>query len=158
MDNESHDGAAVRVPPPLVYLGGVVVGALLHAYLTPFSLGLSSTLRAIMATALILLSLGLMAAAIGMFRSIGQDPKPWKSTPSILSTGIYRFTRNPMYVGMAAVQAGIGVALANGWIVILVVPVLVIVYWTAIRHEEAYLETKFGSTYTDYKSSVRRWL
>ncbi len=52
----------------------------------------------------------------------------------------------------------IGVGLANLWIVVLVPAVLSIVYLTAIRHEEAYLESKFGQSYTDYKASVRRWL
>jgi len=63
-----------------------------------------------------------------------------------------------MYVGMALIQIAIGIGLANGWIVVLVLPVLLIVYVTAIRHEETYLEEKFGSAYTDYKASVRRWL
>jgi protein-S-isoprenylcysteine O-methyltransferase Ste14 len=59
---------------------------------------------------------------------------------------------------MALLQIGIGVGLANGWILALVPCVLVLVYWTAIRHEEAYLEHKFGETYASYKRSVRRWL
>ena len=63
-----------------------------------------------------------------------------------------------MYVGMALIQIGIGVALANGWILAFVPVVLVVVYATAIRHEEAYLERKFGEGYLVYKRSVRRWL
>ena len=48
----------------------------------------------------------LMMGAFGLFRRTGQDPKPWESTPEIISTGIYRFTRNPMYVGLALIQIG----------------------------------------------------
>jgi protein-S-isoprenylcysteine O-methyltransferase Ste14 len=99
-----------------------------------------------------------MLSAFGLFRRTGQDVKPWESTPEIISTGIYRFTRNPMYVSMALLQAGIGVALANGWVVLLVPVVSVVIYFIAIRHEEAYLEEKFGTVYTEYKSSVRRWI
>jgi len=58
----------------------------------------------------------------------------------------------------ALMQIGIGIGLGNGWIVALVPPVLLVVYFTAIRHEEAYLERKFGETYAKYKASVRRWL
>ena len=87
-----------------------------------------------------------------------QDPKPWATTPEIISSGIYRFTRNPMYVGMALVQIAIGIGLANWWVILAVPVSLVLVYLTAIRQEEAYLERKFGSAYTDYKMSVRRWL
>lgn len=98
------------------------------------------------------------AGAVGLFRRTGQDPKPWKTTPEIISTGVYRFTRNPMYLGMALLQVGIGVGFANGWILALLPPVLVIIYAVAIRPEETYLESKFGDGYTAYKKSVRRWL
>ena len=63
------------------------------------------------------IGIGVMAAAIGLCRRTGQDPKPWESTPEIISTGVYRFTRNPMYAGMALLQAGIGLALASAWII-----------------------------------------
>jgi protein-S-isoprenylcysteine O-methyltransferase Ste14 len=99
-----------------------------------------------------------MGFAINLFRCTGQDPKPWATTPEIISSGVYRTTRNPMYVGMALLQIAIGVGLANWWIIIQVPIVLVIIYFTAIRHEEVYLERKFGRAYTNYKESVRRWL
>jgi protein-S-isoprenylcysteine O-methyltransferase Ste14 len=71
---------------------------------------------------------------------------------------VYRLTRNPMYVGMALLQTAIGVGLANAWILAFVPLVLLLVHATAIRHEEAYLERKFGESYASYKRSVRRWL
>lgn len=99
-----------------------------------------------------------MAAAIGLFRSTGQDPKPWESTPEIISTGIYGFTRNPMYLAMGFLQGGIGLMLVNVWVISLVPVTWFAIYRIAIRHEESYLEQKFGSVYQDYKKSVRRWL
>jgi protein-S-isoprenylcysteine O-methyltransferase Ste14 len=158
MDFDDRDGAAVRIPPPLVYLGALLVGALLHAFVLPFPARIFLAARISLASAAALAGVWLMAGAIGLFRRTDQDPKPWKSTPEIISTGVYSFTRNPMYVGMALLQASIGVGLANGWIVALIPPVLAIIYASAVRHEEAYLERKFGDAYTDYKSSVRRWL
>ena len=153
-----RDGAAVRVPPPLVYLGGVIAGVVIHWLVLPLPLGLSAAARIALTAAAALLGILLMGGAIRLFRQTGQDPKPWEPTPEVVSTGVYRFTRNPMYVSMALLQIAIGVGLANGWILALVPPVLVIVYGTAIRHEEAYLERKFGETYASYKRSVRRWL
>jgi protein-S-isoprenylcysteine O-methyltransferase Ste14 len=158
MHEGDRDGAAVRIPPPLVYLGGVVVGVLVHGFLLPVRLTLPTGARVSLTAVAILLGLSLMGGAIRLFRRSGQDPKPWEPTPEIISTGVYRFTRNPMYVGMGLLQIGIGVGLANGWILALVPIVLVLVYWTAIRHEEAYLERKFGEAYASYKRSVRRWL
>lgn len=158
MDNNEKDGATVRIPPPLVYLGSVIVGVVVHAFVVPLPLGLSTGLRIALGVAAAVPALVLLGGAIGLFRRTGQDPKPWEPTPEIIATGVYRYTRNPMYVGMAFVQIAIGIGLANGWIIILVPVVLAIVQATAIRHEEIYLERKFGDEYTRYKASVRRWL
>ena len=157
-ETQNRDGAAVRFPPPIVPLIALALGAGVHGFVWPLALPVEGVLRWGVAGVLVALGLGLMGAAMGLFRRTHQDPKPWVSTPEIISSGIYGYTRNPMYLGMGLLQAGFGVLLANAW-VLLLVPVT---WWTisqiAIRHEEAYLEEKFGSAYTDYKGSVRRWL
>ena len=153
-----QDGASVRIPPPLVYLAAVIAGGLAGRYLFPLSLDVPGGVRFTAAAVVVAIGFGVMAAAVGLFRRTGQDPKPWKSTPEIISTGVYRITRNPMYVGMALLQAGYGMARANGWTIALIPIVLAVVYATAVRHEEAYLEQKFGAAYLTYKSSVRRWI
>ena len=157
VNTKERDGAAVRFPPPLIYVGAVVIGGLLHAFVLPLPLELPMGLRIGVAVATALLGVTLIAGAVGLFRRTEQDLKPWTRTPEIISTGIYQFTRNPMYVGMALIQASIGIGLENGWIIALLPPVLVLIYTTAIRPEEAYLERKFGDTYIEYKGSVRRW-
>jgi len=158
MEEDDRDGAAVRFPPPLVYVGAVIAGVLLHALVLPLRLELAPSVRIVVAAAAALVGLVVMAGAVRLFKRTGQDLKPWKATPEIISAGVYRFTRNPMYVSMALLQIAIGVGLANGWIVALAPLVLVIIYRIAIRHEEAYLERKFGGAYIEYKRSVRRWI
>jgi protein-S-isoprenylcysteine O-methyltransferase Ste14 len=157
-ETETKDGAPVRFPPPFVPLIALALGIVVHLWIMPLPLPLEGALRYMIAVSLLGVGLVLMAGAFGLFRQTGQNPKPWESTPEIISTGIYRFTRNPMYVSMGLLQAGIGVALANGWVVLLVPVVWIVIYTIAIRHEEAYLEAKFGTVYTEYKKSVRRWL
>lgn len=141
----------------MVYLGAVILGGLLHVLVLPLPLQLPTGPRIGLAAASALLGLAMIANAIGLFRRTGQDPTPWKSTPEIVTTGIYRFTRNPMYVGMALIQTSIGIGWGNGWILALLPIVLVLIYAIAVRHEEDYLEGKFGDTYLEYKRSVRRW-
>lgn len=158
MESPGRDGAAVRLPPPLVYLLAVLAGVLLHLIVYPLRLDLALGLRIGLAVAAALPGIGLVGAALGLFRRTGQDPKPWASTPEIISTGVYRFTRNPMYIGITLVQAAIGIGTANGWILALAPVSLVIVYFIAVRHEEAYLEGKFGAEYIEYTKTVRRWL
>lgn len=157
MQSGERDGAAVRIPPPLIYLGAIAAGVLARL-LAPLRLPLGAAARIGVATAAAALGIAAIGNAIGLFRRSGQDPKPWEPTPEILTTGVYRYTRNPMYVGMALLQSGIGVGLANGWIVLFVPVAMGLVYWTAIRHEEAYLTRKFGAVYEDYRRTVRRWL
>jgi protein-S-isoprenylcysteine O-methyltransferase Ste14 len=157
-ESDPSDGAAVRFPPPLVTLIALAVGLLLQHFVRPITLPLAGPARYGLGLVVLVAGISLIAAALGRFRSTGQNPEPWASTPEIISTGVYRFTRNPMYVSLGLLQAGIGVMLANGWLVLLVPLMWAGIYIVAIRHEEAYLERKFGSRYTDYKKSVRRWL
>ena len=157
-ETKDQDGANIRFPPPLVPLIALALGVAADLWILPLSLPLDGVLRYGVAVLLFGSGMALMASAFGLFRRTGQDPKPWASTPEIISTGIYRFTRNPMYVSMGLLQAGIGVALGNAWVVLLVPVVWVVIYVIAIRYEEAYLEEKFGSVYSEYKRTVRRWL
>ena len=158
VDSPEKDGASVRIPPPLVFLVLVIAGVLLHRYAMPLSTGMGQGARTGLAVIPGVLGLLLMGAAFVHFRRTGQDPKPWEPTPEIISGGIYRLSRNPMYLGMALVQAALGIGLDNWWMVILIPVSLAIVYVTAVRPEEAYLERKFGEQYTRYKGTVRRWI
>jgi protein-S-isoprenylcysteine O-methyltransferase Ste14 len=130
----------------------------LHALVWPLRLPFEGIARYGIGVVLAALGCALMGSAIGLFRRSGQDPAPWVSTPEVIATGVYKLTRNPMYLGMGLLQTGIGVALSNGWVVAFVPLTWLAIYFLAIRHEEAYLEQKFGSVYSDYKRSVRRWL
>lgn len=158
MQTTERDGAAVRLPPPLVYLLALIGGVVLNAFVWPLALPLGGAARIAGAAIAGLAGAGLVGAALGLFRQTGQDPKPWVTTPEIISGGVYRWTRNPMYVGMALLLLAFGLGLANAWLIALVPVALAIVYWTAVRHEEAYLERKFGAGYLEYKRSVRRWI
>jgi len=72
--------------------------------------------------------------------------------------GPYRFTRNPMYVGLAALYAGVTLLVNSLWPLLLLPVVLVVIRWRVIAREEAYLERKFGDVYRTYTTRVRRWL
>jgi protein-S-isoprenylcysteine O-methyltransferase Ste14 len=156
-DNNT-DNAAVRLPPPVPYLVAVFAGWALNSVLLALPLSLPTPLRIAGAASFILLGLTAVVFAGMHFKQTGQDPNPWKPTTEIISAGIYRFTRNPMYFGLALIQIGLAIAMANLWVLVLLPAVLVAVYAAAIRYEEAYLERKFGETYLDYKRSVRRWI
>ena len=155
-----RSGAAVRFPPPLIPLLVVLIGAGLD-YVWPLGVGIDLPTPGrywaggfIVAGAM--LTLGLWP--VMMFKRSDQSVIPWTETPSILIRGPYRFTRNPMYLQMVLVCIGFTIILANGWILGMTPVCAWLLYHLAIRHEEAYLEEKFGESYRAYKRAVRRWI
>jgi protein-S-isoprenylcysteine O-methyltransferase Ste14 len=72
--------------------------------------------------------------------------------------GPYQFTRNPMYVGLLLLAAGMGLWMNTWWVFALLMPTLLIIDRYVIAREEQYLERRFGCEYDAYKQRVRRWL
>lgn len=77
---------------------------------------------------------------------------------ALITTGPFRYSRNPAYVAMAIMVAGLSVTMNNLWLAIMILPACLSVYWFCIRKEETYLEATFGADYVEYRRSVRRWL
>lgn len=93
-----------------------------------------------------------------LFKRTGQNPVPWTPSPELILEGPYRFTRNPMYLGLTLFQVGIGFAINNLWISLFAAPALLVVHFIAVLPEERYLTEKFGESYKAYLVKVRRYL
>ncbi|HET7787193.1 MAG TPA: isoprenylcysteine carboxylmethyltransferase family protein [Myxococcales bacterium] len=145
-------GARVRVPPPVWFALAIVVGALLPG------LRLGIVASAPPGALLVVAAVALLLWSVRWFRRTGQDPKPWTPSPELIHRGPYRFSRNPMYVGMTVFTIGIAGVLARGWIALLAPLALLAVHRTAVLREEAYLSEKFGEPYREYMKRVRRYL
>jgi protein-S-isoprenylcysteine O-methyltransferase Ste14 len=150
-------GADVRLHPPALFLGAVLLGIALH-WLWALEFASGSRLRIALGVALLCGGVALLGSALRLFHRIGQHPDPRKPTPAIARDGPYRFSRNPMYLGGSLIQLGLGVALGNAWVVLLLLPVFALIHHRVILPEEAYLEEKFGGEYARFKASVRRWI
>ena len=127
-----------------------------------FPLPLSALLpRAASASAgilLLLASLALIVATRRQFREAGQPTDPGNPTTELITTGIFSWSRNPLYLGGVAIFTGLGALLNSLWLLILLVPTLIAVHAILILPEERYLEAKFGQPYRQYVRSVRRWV
>jgi protein-S-isoprenylcysteine O-methyltransferase Ste14 len=99
-----------------------------------------------------------MFSAVAMFRRAGTSPDPREPTTALAFDGPYRFTRNPMYLGMALILGGLALVGNALWPLIAVVLAVWIIRTQVIDREERYLEAKFGGAYRDFKSRVRRWI
>jgi protein-S-isoprenylcysteine O-methyltransferase Ste14 len=155
--NSAERGARVRFPPPLVFFGFILAGVALQHLVAPLRARVPAVPRIAFGCLLGLGGLALFVAAMRWFKRTGQHPRPWTPSPSLILEGPYRFSRNPIYLAMTAVQAGIGVAVDNSWILCLSVPALVVVHYIAVRPEEVYLAGKFGDDYARYCARVRRY-
>lgn len=157
-DASIEHGARVRFPPPLVFLLGILAGVALHYLVLPASVPLDHVVTAIVGTVIGLTGFAVVISARILFSRTGQNPIPWKPTPELILQGPYRYTRNPMYVGVTILQVGIGVSFNNLWIAALALPALTIVHFIAVLPEEKYLTEKFGEPYKAYLTRVRRYV
>ena len=154
---EPPDHARVVVLPPILFGGAILLGIVLRwqfgGVIAP-----ASSLR--VAAGVALLAAGSVGAAFFFrsFRRTGQEPSPHTPTPSLSFDGLFRFTRNPAYIALACVQAGLAFLRDDPWTLGLLAPVLLVLHHGVVLPEEAYLERKFGEEYLAYKRRVRRWL
>ncbi len=153
-----RDDAGVRFPPPLMFIGFLLAGLAIGAFIDRPGLGLPTAVRVVAGGAILFAALALIGLAGGAFRAAGTRPEPWKPTSAIVASGAYGFTRNPMYLGMAAAYLGLAL-LCDSLAALALLPVAVWVAQTqVIAKEERYLEAKFGEAYLAYKRRVRRWI
>jgi protein-S-isoprenylcysteine O-methyltransferase Ste14 len=150
--------AGVRFPPPLVYLLGLVAALLINrAVRLPLAApepGWMFKLGILMMVAGALFS----AWGIITFRRHGTAVIPFHPASTVVRSGPYALTRNPMYVGMTTFFIGGGFLLDTWWAFILLPLVVLLIDRQVIAREERYLASAFGAEYEAYRSAVRRWV
>ncbi len=154
-----RDTAGVIAPPPLIYLGFLVLGLVLE-FLVVRTQGLDMpvTLRWTVVAVFALAGIAFIAAAALRFRRAGTPAPPWLPTTAFVAQGVYRFSRNPMYLGMTLIYCALGIA-ANAPVVFwMLVPLAVTIHYGVVLREERYMAGKFGQSYIDYANHVPRWL
>ncbi len=149
-------GAAVKFPPILIFLLVIIIAYGVH-YISPKGLGGASGLKYI-GILLVICGIAVVSLAIIYFRHAKTNIEPWKPTTQIISTGIYGYSRNPIYLALCLIHIGIAVFLNSLWILVSFIVTAILLYHFAINKEERYLEAKFGEDYIQYKNKVRRWL
>jgi protein-S-isoprenylcysteine O-methyltransferase Ste14 len=152
------DSAGVRLPPPFIYLGALLLGLAVERLLPLRSFGVDRHLVLGAGAMLVVAGASVMLAAAGLLRRLGTNVRPSQPTTRVATTGPYRWTRNPMYLGMAIVYAGLAIAFDGPIALVLLPLVLIAIQTQVIAREERYLKTKFGDDYRQYQASVRRWL
>jgi protein-S-isoprenylcysteine O-methyltransferase Ste14 len=151
-----QDKAGVIIFPPLLYLLVLVTGIII-SYFFPYHF-IDFSIALPIGIIITFLGIASLILAAKLFRKNKNPVNPSGSTQLIICTGIYKYTRNPMYLGLTTIFIGIS-TITNAWFsFILLFPLLMICQKGIIEREESYLARKFGNEYLDYQSKVRRWI
>lgn len=150
------DSPGVRVPPPVLYIAAFLIGLALQTRFPlpflaqPIALGLGGALAAVGALCIVT-SIPAMLRGHGTLNTAGPSA-------ALVISGPYRYSRNPMYLGLALLFTGVAIVFAVVWALFFVVPLVLYTQTRVIIPEERYLQRAFGDTYRAYCSHVRRWL
>jgi protein-S-isoprenylcysteine O-methyltransferase Ste14 len=156
MSEEPDDHPGVLVFPPLLWLICIVIGLIAH-FVSYDHWSLPSWVR-VGGVALTLAGFALTYWGRRVMQAAGTNIRPDKPALAIVADGPFAFTRNPLYLGLVTMFAGIGIALASPAFLIVLVPLALVLHVGVVLREEQYLEDKFGDAYRAYKARVRRWI
>ena len=153
---EPTDNPGVVARPPLLYAGALVIALALH-WLRPLPI-LDHAIALGAGLALIVLGVGIAIPGRGALKAAATNIDPMRPTTAIVTSGPYRFSRNPLYVALTLLFVGITLAVNTWWGIVILVPLVIVMHYGVVRREERYLEKKFGEAYRQYRSRVRRYL
>src|SRR5262245_50918244 len=154
--SQDTDASNAVVRPPVALILALAAGVAAD-WLYPLPLLPASVPGAWVGGAIFALAFALAIWAIVTIRKAGTH-ETYKPTTTIVANGPYRFTRNPIYLGMVLGLIGLAIAFDSLWILVTLVLFYLVIRYGVVAREETYLERKFGDVYLGYKSRVRRWL
>jgi protein-S-isoprenylcysteine O-methyltransferase Ste14 len=163
MPDQQKNGARInpvmRIPVPWVFILAYLVGFVVQLYL-PIPVQSAKVVRISLITGLVLVVIGVAFAfsALGIFKKRSTTTIPFERPTSLVMSGPYRFSRNPMYVGLTLIYLGVAGTRAEFWPVIVLPVLLAYVNFIVIPVEEQHLREAFGDSYVQYSARVRRWL
>ena len=165
MDNASSDSNALTQDSPnvqacrpaAIQLSSVALGFVLH---TIWSVEIPGLTDVSWVVGPVFLAVGLLILGFS-YREFGRSHtslRPDEGAAALIRTGPFGRSRNPLYLVVCLLIAGIAVWVNSVWMLAMLIPLVVLMSYAVIAQEEGYLERKFGSEYLGYKGSVRRWL
>ncbi len=157
-EQNKPDKPGVIAFPPLIYGTAVILILLLYVWKPISLLPLPYYVSIAIGVVLFILAGIIIRSASRVMRQAATNINPGKPTLAIVTAGVYRYSRNPMYLSLTLVFLAVGFLLYTAWALILLIPLLILVQYGVIKREEKYLTAKFGSQYTQYKHTVRRWI
>lgn len=143
-----------------VIFGGALLVGLALDYILPLSMKNMMAANIIIILGTVISALGILIAVLAkvQFSRAKQPSAPGKPTTRLIQHGIFKYTRNPLYLGLVIILVGLGFIFDIAWLLILVAPIIGLTQWALIIPEEKYLREKFSDEYSLYAARVRRWI
>jgi len=154
--SKNADNPGIIIHPPVFYIVATIIGLAID-YLMPLSFGFTDITKTV---SLVILALGTIVLVLGfkMFATDKQSPSVHEPTNAVYQSGIYAYSRNPIYLGVLLWMMSGALFFDKVWIMIMAFILIFFMNKVVIEKEEAYLEEKFGEDYLAYKQKVRRWI
>jgi protein-S-isoprenylcysteine O-methyltransferase Ste14 len=155
---ESDDVPAVVAPPPVLFLIALAAGFGLEFLLpTTVVAALPAGPRLALAAAALAVSGLLGVGGILAFRRARTAVEPWHPTTALVTGGVYRRVRNPMYLGLVLIAVAVALAAASDGVMLAAAALAVVLHYGVVRPEERYLSARFGAPFERYRARVPRW-
>jgi protein-S-isoprenylcysteine O-methyltransferase Ste14 len=149
----------VWFPPPSLFVAGFLLALALDRWVFSIRLGGASRPTLVVAGWLLTAAgISVMLWAMLTFTFARTAILPSRPASTIVATGPFRYSRNPMYMGLSSIYIGLSLLMGRAWPIMLLPLVLLSLYALVIQREEHYLDAAFGEEYAAYRSRVRRWL
>ena len=159
MTDAPLDRANFIIFPPVIPYSTLAIACILQ-WLVPLGLlaDIGQGLRTVLGAMIAIAGLATMFAGHRALLRHGTNVNPLRPTTALVTDGVFRRTRNPLYVGVSVALCGIALIFALDWMLVLIVPACVILHFAVVTREERYLERKFGEAYRRYRERVPRYL
>lgn len=141
--------------PPIVFLSAILLGIALNQV---WSFSFVPSTFSLLGPLFILCAVLLFLFSLREFRAAGTSVRGSERSTTIVRTGPYRFSRNPIYLSFILLVLGLAVWLNDVWLLVTLVPAVAFMVAVVIPLEEQFLERNFYEQYSSYKATVRRWL
>lgn len=148
----------VHFPPPFIFFGGFLAGWLIDRWVRTLPFSTRSVPLEWIGFGVLIVGVLLSVWGFVTFRLARTAVIPHHAASQLVTNGPYRFTRNPMYVGLTIAYAGGAAVINSAWPLILLPVVLIVLVRSVVSREEQYLTDAFGDEFAAYRSRVRRWL
>ena len=161
---ELNNSAAIPTFPPLIMLFSlnlgffIGIGNLYVIQLYKLPVFLDTFRSPELGGLVIFVSFMLIFLAVGLFRQNEEDPNPTTQSNKLITSGIYKYIRNPMYLALVILQIGLGISLSFLHISLMSIFTAIALHYFIIKREETYLKNLFGAEYESYKAKSRRWI